>query len=242
MNLHGKIALVTGGAVRIGSAISRALAGKGCDVVIHYHRSKKQAVVLAARLRRLGVRVFTVSNDFQSPDDCRQIVEKSIEIAGGLDILINNAAVFHKDNLTSVSESNIGKDWDVNFMAPLRMIKAFARYARNGKIINLLDSRVTSNETDALTYVLSKKALASLTKIAAVELAPAIAVNGVAPGPVLRSSTQKAVREKAGFMPLKKKPTVNDVVKAVLFLLECDSITGQIIFVDGGQHLLGRRG
>jgi len=239
MKLEAKTVLITGGAVRLGRAITVALAERGCNVVIHCNRSRRQAGMLASRLRHTGVRAFTVSGDLQVPADCNQIVEQSLRQAGRLDILINNAAVFHKQSLLSASAADIRAELDINFIAPFLLTRAFASHVRKGSVINLLDCRITSNEPGALTYVLSKKALAGLTKMAAMELAPSVRVNGVAPGPVLAPSAHGKTREKAGFMPLQRKPAVKDLVSAVIFLLECDSITGQIIFVDGGQHLLG---
>lgn len=239
MNLEGKTALVTGGAARIGRAICEELAGNGCHVVIHCNRSIKQAGILAVRLRRKGVHAFTVSGDLQVPDDCCRIVKQSFQLAGRLDILINNAAVFHKQSLLSATDVDIRNELDINLMAPLRLIRAFASKVQKGKVINLLDHRIASNDPGILPYLLSKKALASLTKMAAVELAPSITVNGVAPGPVLAPFAQRTAHEKAGTLPLQRKPTVKDLVKAVIFLLECDSVTGQILFVDSGRHLLG---
>ena len=239
MKLESKTVLITGGAVRLGRAITVALAERGCNVVIHCHRSRRQAGMLASRLRNTGVRAFTVSGDLQAPDDCNRIIDQSFRQAGRLDILINNAAVFHKQSLFSASFADIQAELDVNLIAPFLLIRAFASHARKGSVINLLDRRITSNKPGELTYVLSKKALASLTKMAAIELAPYIRVNAVAPGPVLTSPAHAGTRDKAGFIPLQRKPAVKDLVTAIIFLLECDSVTGQILFVDGGQHLLG---
>ncbi|MFC1461706.1 SDR family NAD(P)-dependent oxidoreductase [Verrucomicrobiota bacterium] len=239
MDLKGKTALVTGGGVRIGRVVSEALAARGCHVAIHCNRSGKQASSLAARLRRLGVRAFTVKGDFRTSDDCRRVVDQSLQAAGRLDILINNAAVFRKQRLLSASEADIRHEFEINLLAPLWLIRAFASRARKGRVLNLLDRRITSNAPGMLPYLLSKKGLADLTKLAALELAPSITVNGVAPGPVLGPAARAGVREKAGRLPLGRKPTVKDLVQAVMFLLECDSITGQVLFVDSGQHLLG---
>lgn len=239
MDLRGKTALVTGGAVRIGRAVSEALAARGCHIAIHCNRSVPQARALAARLRRLGVRAFTVKGDFQTPEGCLRVVDQTLRSAGRLDILINNAGVFRKQSLLSASEADIRHEFEINLLAPLWLIRAFASCARKGKVLNLLDCRITSNDPGMLPYLLSKKGLADLTKLAALELAPSITVNGVAPGPVLGPAARAAVREKAGRLPLGRKPAVKDLVRAVIFLLECDSITGQVLFVDSGQHLLG---
>jgi len=138
-----------------------------------------------------------------------------------------------------VTAEAIRAEWEVNLLAPLLLMQAFARRVKRGRIINLLDCRIASHQSDAVPYSLAKKSLADLTRLAALELAPGITVNGVAPGPVLTADTVGATRESAGPLPLKIRPSVQAVVKAVLFLLESDAITGQIIFVDSGQHLLG---
>ena len=249
MQLKGKTVLVTGGARRIGAALCEALAAEGCRVVIHYNRSARPAAALAARLRRNGAQAWTVAGDFQTGDcrtgDCRSpcsadhVVRQAVAVAGKLDILVNNAAVFDKQRLLQVTAAAIRTEWEVNLLAPLLLMQAFARRVKRGRIINLLDCRIASHMSDAVPYSLAKKSLADLTRLAALELAPGITVNGVAPGPVLTADTAGATRESAGPLPLKIRPSVQEVVKAVLFLLESDTITGQIIFVDSGRHLLG---
>lgn len=239
MNLKGKTALVTGGARRIGAALCKALAAEGCRVVIHYNRAERPAAALAAHLRRNGAQAWTVVGDFRAPHFAERVVRQALAAAGNLDILINNAAVFDKQRLLQVTEAALRAEWEVNLRAPLLLMRAFARRRKRGHIINLLDCRVASHQSDAMPYSLAKKSLADLTCLAALELAPGIAVNGVAPGPVLAADTAGAVRESAGPLPLKIRPTVQEVVKAVLFLLQSDAITGQIVFVDSGRHLLG---
>jgi len=249
MKLKGKTALVTGGARRIGAALCEALAEEGCRVVIHYNRSAQSASALAARLRRNGAQAWTVSGDFRTDDyragnhraprSADHIVRQAVAVAGKLDILINNAAVFDKQRLLRATAEAVRAEWEVNLLAPLLLMQAFARRVKRGCIINLLDCRIASHQSDAVPYSLAKKSLADLTRLAALDLAPGITVNGVAPGPVLTADTAGAIRESAGPLPLKIRPSVRDVVKAVLFLLGSDAITGQIIFVDSGRHLLG---
>ena len=236
--------MVTGGARRIGAELCRALAAAGCLVVIHYNRSARPAEKLAAYLRRNGAQAWTVAGDFRAgnhrlPRAADQLMRQAWAVAGRLDILVNNAAVFNKQRLLQVSAAAVRAEWEVNLLAPLLLMQAFARRAKRGRIINLLDCRIASHQSDAVPYSLAKKSLADLTRLAALELAPGITVNGVAPGPVLAADTVGATRESAGPLPLKLRPSVQDVVKATLFLLEADAVTGQIIFVDSGRHLLG---
>ena len=242
MKLNGATALITGGAVRIGRAICEALADRGCNVVIHYRNSAREAEKLARRLTAAGIRAHTVAGDLATLDGCRQVLREAIAKAGNLDILVNNASIFHRGLPGSLAEQDALDELRVNLLAPMFLMRGFAGQAKKGKIINLLDQRITRTSAEAVPYQVSKKALAGLTLSAALELAPGISVNGVAPGPVLLpAGSQAGVPEKAGFIPLKKRPRASDVAAAVVFLLESDSITGQIIFVDGGQHLLGVR-
>ena len=241
MNLQGKTALVTGGAVRMGRAICEALAARGCQLVIHYHHSAKQAVDLAASLERQGVRAWADKAELRSQRDCERLLARAWKQAGGLDVLINNAAVFHKDSLATCTEEKLLSELRVNLFAPLFLTRAFAARTKRGKVINLLDRRVASHEPGCLPYLLSKQALAALTQIAALELAPGITVNGVAPGAVLAPPGKGAryLHDHAGRVPLQRRVSAPDVAAAVVALLEMDAVTGQIMFVDGGQHLLG---
>jgi len=239
VNLKGKTALVTGGALRIGRAICNGLASQGCNVVIHANRSVKQASSLAGKIRQSGADAFTVTGDLVTSGACELIVEKAIKLAGKLDILINNAGIFRRQSFLSASEKEIRNQLEVNIMAPIKLIRAFGTRVGKGKIVNLLDCHITSNMPGLGPYLLSKRALAELTKLAARELAPAITVNGIAPGPIISPATHNAIHEKAGQLPLRKRPLVQELVKAMIFLLESDFITGQVLFVDSGQHLLG---
>lgn len=238
MQLKNKVVLITGAAVRIGRGLAEALARQGCRLVLHCNRSSAEAGALAQRLRRHGTKVGIIKRDLLEPQAGEDVVRQAVKIFGRLDALINNAAVFSKERIMSLSEEQFRRQFDLNLIVPVLMTRAFAKAARKGKIINILDRRITAVEQNISAYLLSKKALAAFTKIAALELAPDIAVNGVAPGPILRSADGR-IRDKAGKIPLGKRPATADVAEAVVFLLKSESITGQIIFVDGGQHLLG---
>lgn len=260
MNLKNSTALVTGGAVRIGGAICRALAVRGCRVAVHYHQSAGEAKALCRELERDGVQVFAVQGNLDSQAGCERVIREARRKAGALNILINNAAVFHKDTLASATEAKLLAELRINALAPMALTRAFAgaimddrrRRTDNrqrsrttsliaGKVVNLLDRRIAGNETDCLPYLLSKKMLAEFTKSAALELAPRIAVNGVAPGAILPPPGRGVgrVRDLAGQSPLRRHCTPEEVAAAVVYILESDAITGQILFVDGGQHLLG---
>ncbi len=228
MVLKGKRVLVTGGAVRIGKVISLALQAAGAEVVVHYRNSKAEAEALSP---------FIVQADLQRVEECARLIER----VGPLDILVNNASVFTKDSLAEATPERVRREFQVNLFSPMELTRAFAAQAGQGAVVNLLDRRIRCNDTSCLPYSISKKGLAELTKLSALELAPDIRVNAVAPGPVLSPPGSIAANtcELAGNIPLDKLPTLESIAAAVLFLLQADSITGQILFVDGGQHLLG---
>ncbi len=239
MDLRDKTALVTGAALRIGRSLCLALAQQGCRLLIHYHRSGQAARALAAQLRIAGATAWLVSGDLRRPGCSERLITQAFKSAGTVDILINNAAVFYKQSLLDASAADWRLVWDSNLAAPLGLMRALARRRQRGQIINLLDSRVAAWRAGALPYTLSKKMLAELTRLAALELAPRFRVNGVAPGAILAPARPGGPREKAGRLPLRRRPTLDDLARAVIMLLQNDSITGQIIYVDSGQHLLG---
>lgn len=246
MELAGKRVLVTGGAVRIGRGICEALAARGCHLAIHCRDSSDEATGLAERVRSDGGTAVVVQAALDVEATCREVVDEAWAALGGLDALVNNAAVFHKDSLLETTVAKLETEFSVNLYAPILLSRAFAEHVTQegegglrGRIINLLDRRIRGHETDCLPYLLSKKMLAAFTLDAARELAPEIAVNGVAPGAVLPppGKDEAYVKDLAGTNPLAHQCTVEEVAEAVVFLLASDAITGQIIFVDGGQHL-----
>jgi pteridine reductase len=228
MDLIGKRALVTGGAVRIGRAITEALQAAGAEVVVHYRNSKAEAEALSP---------FTVQGNLQEVNECSRILEES----GQLDILINNASIFSKDTLPTSSPERMLREFNINLFAPMELIRIFASKNGQGAVVNLLDRRIRSNDTTCLPYSLTKKGLEELTKLAALEYSPRIRVNAVAPGPILPppDSSAESARELAGRIPLDELPSMDNIAEATLFLLKADAVTGQVVFVDGGQHLLG---
>ncbi|MBM4163845.1 MAG: SDR family oxidoreductase [Lentisphaerae bacterium] len=238
------IALVTGGAVRIGRALALALAGDGLNVVIHCHHNRAAAGETAQRIRDLGRRAWTVSGALDGPDAAEAVLREAIAQAGRIDVLLNNAAVFSQGTLAETTAAACDAAWRVNALAPILLTQAFASHIRErgpetrGVVINLLDQRIVGRPTGTLAYTLSKQALAGFTRLAAAELAPQIRVNAIAPGPVLPPPAG-APREPAGAIPLGRRPTEQDVADAALYLIRAQAVTGQILFVDGGQHLAG---
>jgi NAD(P)-dependent dehydrogenase (short-subunit alcohol dehydrogenase family) len=209
--------------------------------VVHYHRSGGAARRLAASFSAAGVRGVALHAALRTEQDCRGLVAAAFAEAGRLDILVNNAAVFHKRPLATTTEAGLLAELRTNLLVPVMLTRVFAERAERGQVVNLLDRRIRSNDTSCLAYLLSKKALAAFTEQAALELAPRIRVNGVAPGAILPppGAGAERLRDRAGRVPLDRQVTPADVAQAVVALLKLDGVTGQILYVDGGQHLLG---
>jgi len=223
---------VTGGAVRIGRAIADALAAEDAEVVVHFRTSEHEAQAFWPNV---------IQADLNDPAQCETLIQRAAEEFGPIELLINNAAVFHQTSLMDSTHEMVMNELQLNLLAPLALIRAFAQQGTGGKIVNLLDQRISGHDTTCVPYMLSKKGLEELTKLAAIDLAPGITVNAVAPGAVLPppQDVDNPAWEPAGSIPLEKRPTPEDVAEAVLYLLKSDSITGQTLFVDGGQNLLG---
>ena len=230
-SLAGKSALVTGGSRRLGAAICRELAARGAAVAVHYRQSEAEAIALN-RVLKHGV--FSVRGDLANPQEREWVFREAAEWLGRVDVLVNNAAVFARDG-----EIDATKLRAVNVEAPLDLARRVAAQAGGGCVIQMLDARIARPAAGAFRdYAATKRELAESVARLAREWAPHTRVNGVAPGPVL---APEGVREAAGDLPLGRRPTPEDVARAVAFLAESDSITGQILFIDGGQHLKENR-
>ena len=253
MQLEGTVALVTGGAKRVGRAIALELAAGGCDVAIHYHTSREEAEQLASEIADLersasGLcrRAVTVHADLSHPARCAGVVEETVSRLGRLDILVNNAAIFPGRGSDSVDEFDSDL-WErihrINVLAPMalsRSAKAHLESRGGGHIINLCDAASDRPWPDHLGYGTSKAALAALTKGLARAMAPGIRVNGVAPGiAAFPEDYDEATRRRlTDAVPLEREGSPKDVAKAVRFLVEQgDYITGEIVVVDGGRSL-----
>ena len=229
-SLAGKSALVTGGARRIGAAICRELAERGAGVVVHYRHSEAEAIAMNRALKH---GVFSVRGDLSNPREREWVFREAAEWMGRVDILVNNAAIFARDG--EIDEAALRA---VNVEAPLDLARRVAAQAGGGCVIQMLDARIARSETGPFrAYAATKRALAESVAFLAREWAPRTRVNGVAPGPAL---APEGAREAAGDLPLGRRPTPEEVARAVAFLAESEFMTGQILFVDGGQHLAGK--
>lgn len=233
-------ALVTGGAKRIGRAICLELARAGFDVAIHYRSSADEAEAVAAGVRTLGRRAMILDADLADGVAAQELVGRAAGLAGPLSVLVNNASVFAEDRLDTVTGDSWSTHLDANLRAPVLLAQAFARQAPDGSsIVNLLDQRVLKPDPRFFSYSLSKAALWHATRTMAQALAPRIRVNGVGPGPTLPSihQTPEEFAAEAAAVPLARRSTPEAVAGAVRWLVDAELVTGQMIAVDGGQHL-----
>lgn len=241
-SLRGQTALITGAAKRLGRAVAEALADRGVHVVLHYRQSQDEAELLADELRGRGVDCWTIGADLDSPEAARDLLPRAVERCGRpVDILINSASIFEPSLVLEFSPEDLDRNMRVNALAPLLLCRSMAAQGRAGQIVNFLDTRIVEYDRLHAAYHLSKRALFTITRMLALELAPAIRVNAVAPGLILPPPDRdNAYLEKlARNVPLQRHGSAEDVVRAVMFLLESDFVTGQVIFLDGGQHLRG---
>jgi pteridine reductase len=243
VDLKGKAAIVTGGAVRVGRGLSLALAASGARVLVHYSGSDTQARSTVEEIRSHGGEADCVAADFGNPDAAAPaVLEAAINAFGRADILINSAAIFEPGTLASTTEVAWDRHFAINLKAPFFLSREFAARRVQDQaacIVNVVDWRGLRPKPGHLAYTLTKSALVTLTQILAQELAPAIRVNAVAPGAILppAGAGPDYLRRLAEQIPLHRSGSVSDVTSAVLFLLQSDFVTGEILFVTGGEHL-----
>lgn len=242
--LQGCVALVTGGAVRIGQALTLALAGQGARVALHYGSSAAAAGETVAVIRERGGDAALFPADLRDFSQTERLIGKAAAHFGRLDILVNSAAVFTPGAFADTT----GAAWDeqitVNLKAPFFLCQAFARHVGSrhaGQIVNIADWRAVSPDPRYLAYSLTKAGIVTMTKVLARALAPNIRVNAIAPGAILSptSRDEAYLDELAQRIPLRRHGGPGDVTAALLYLATAEFVTGQVIFVDGGEHLSG---
>lgn len=244
MDLNGKTAIVTGGAIRIGRALVLALAEAGCNVFIHYGRSAGPAIQTKEEAEAFGVKAAIYSANLADVDAAERVMKTAVSTFSHIDILINNAAIFPDEDTFSYTDPVL---WDkiinINLRAPFLLGKAFTAQLpvhKPGKIINILDARLRRPATDHFVYRFAKGGLWQMTEMLALELAPQITVNGVALGAILpppgkdTGYLNKIAQER---VPLQRAGSGKIVTENVLHLLHQDFLTGVIIPIDGGEFL-----
>lgn len=237
-----RAALITGAGVRIGRAIAEDLAANGWAVAIHCNRSRADAEQLAAGINDDGGRAVVVQADLANLDALPSLIERTTALVEPIELLVNNAATFDKDELGSLDPVRWRRQLDVNLAAPTFLSQAFAAALPEGKtgnIVNIIDQRVWKPVPDFFSYQISKSALWAATIALAQSLAPSIRVNAIAPGPVLPSprQSQNDFDRQAATLPLGQGPSPDEFGRTIRYLVDTPSITGQMIALDGGQHL-----
>ena len=230
--------IVTGGSRRIGKKISQLLSSAGFPVIIHYNSSSSEAEELASELRSRGGMAETLMCDLSSTSDLEDMIERADAIFNvGIAGLVNNASMYSYDDVDSIDHRSFSSHMSVNAYAPLTLSTQMHKRGR-GWVVNILDFKVESPNSDFLSYTISKFALASVTDILARELAPVLRVNAVAPGHTLTSDylDEGKLESTNSSTPLGVGPAPDDIADAVLYLAKAKSVTGQTIFVDGGER------
>ena len=236
------VALVTGAAQRIGRAIALDLARNGWDIAVHYRRSRTKAEGLVAEIAKLGKRAAALDCDLSREAEVEKLVPRATAALGPLTCLVNNASNFEMDKADTATRDSWDRHIETNLRAPLVLSQAFARQlpeGAKGNIVNLLDQRVWKLTPYFLSYTVAKSGLWTLTRTLALALAPRIRVNGIGPGPTLPSERQTAeqFRQQQLAVPLKHGSTPEEIAATLRFILATPSMTGQMIALDGGEHL-----
>ncbi len=243
MDLKGKVAVITGAAVRIGRTMALTLAESGVDICIHYRSSKQEAEQTCKDIQRLGRKAVAVSADLSdSQKAASEVIDAVITEFGKVDILINSASVFENKSLMASSEDDWDSHLDINLKAPYFLCQQFAKSIKpeqRGHIVNLVDWRARRAGIGHLPYRISKAGLVTLTECLALELAPEIQVNAIAPGAILPPPDQDAsyLEKRAEQIPLQRAGSPHDVCQALLYLLQSDFVTGEVLTVTGGEQL-----
>ena len=234
-----RTALVTGGAHRIGKAIVLELGRMGFNIALHYHRSEQDAKKVARQVEKQGVRCHLFQCDFSNMNEVHELIPRVIEVFPDLNVLINSVSLFEKATLLSTNEDLFDRMMTVNLKVPLFLTRDFAHHAKKGSVINIVDTKIARTLFRYFVYTLTKKSLLDLTLMSAKELAPGIRVNAIAPGLILppAGKDESYLDSLSKNIPLQKKGSPEKVSQAVRFLIESDFITGECIYVDGGEHL-----
>ena len=237
------IALITGAAKRIGRHLALGLAKKGWHIAGTYNSSDQDIATLAAEVEALGKKFLKIKVDLSQADDVATCLPNCMTGLGPPTLLINNASLFAKDEVTTLTSDSFDQHMAINLKAPLLLAQTMVKALDNNEkavIINMTDQRVQNPGTSFYTYTLSKIGLASATETMALALAPHVRVNAIAPGPVLQSihQTQEEFQAEWGTTPLEQGTSLEEIMQAVNFILQTPSMTGTTLYLDGGQRLI----
>ncbi len=245
-------ALVTGAGKRLGRAMALSLAERGYDVAVHYASSSEAAEEVAELIRDMGRQAVTLQADLLHEDEVQNLVPRSVEALGGpLTCLVNNASIFEYDNIGTATRDSWDRHFESNLRAPFVLTQALAAQipepviddrdepVAQGLVVNMIDQRVRKLTPEFMTYTLAKACLWTLTQTAAQALAPRLRVNAIGPGPTLRGGRQSEdhfARQRAATI-LQRGSNPSDIVGALMYFLDSPGVTGQLLCIDGGQHL-----
>jgi len=236
-----KTALITGAAKRIGKAMASHLASQGWNIAIHYNSSDVGASLFLNELIATypNQRFELFKADLNVPEEVELLIPKVIEKLAGLELLINNASVFEPARLSETTSDFLDRQMNVNFKAPFILMRDFARRLKSGVIINFVDTRIVTNQSNFAAYSISKKALWETTKMAALEFGPAIRVNAIAPGLTLppEEKDEEYLWKLSEKISMKRPGGLDPILKSLDYILTNDYLTGQLLFCDGGENL-----
>ena len=240
--MKNKNLLITGAATRVGKAIALHFAEKGWNIALHYFRSSSKAKELKKKMEQNGVKTTLIRADLRNPKQVKKIIPLAKRKLGTIDCLINNAALFEKDDIINFTTKSWNDHLNINLFAPIILTRQFAKQVSKKNlynIINIIDQRILNLTPFFMSYTISKSGLKTLTKTMAMRLGPNIKVNAIAPGPTIKSKrqTDRHFRNQVNSTLLKKSVRLEDICDTVEFLINNNSITGQIITVDSGQNL-----
>ena len=238
-----RTALVTGGARRIGREIALALARDGWNVAVHYATSRADALDTVAQIAALGRRAIAVNRDLAVEPGVMSLLAECANELAPVTCVVNNASLFEYDNVARFSADHLFRAMRTNTAAPILLARSLHEHLAHdarGVVINLLDQKLENPNPDFFSYTLSKAALKEATKLLAIALAPKVRVVGIAPGITLASNLQSdtGFAEAHRRTPLNRSSTPDDVAKAAVYLANAESVTGTVLLVDGGQHLV----
>jgi NAD(P)-dependent dehydrogenase (short-subunit alcohol dehydrogenase family) len=242
---YPRAALVTGAGKRLGRAIALALAEDGWSLAVHYNASAAEANEVVSLAEAKGVTAFALKADLAREDEVERLLPQATEALGSLGLLVNNASIFEMDRALTATRESWDRHLEINLRAPFVLAQGFARALpddRAGLIVNLLDERVWKPTPFFTSYTVAKSGLWTLTRTLALDLAPRIRVNGIGPGYTLPSEKQSNAQfeRQASRMPLGRAANPQEIVRALRFFVQATSVTGQMLAMDGGQHLAWR--
>ncbi len=243
---YPRVALVTGAARRVGRAMARDLARQGWAVAVHYRRSESDADSLAAEIRQGGGRAVALQADLGRESEATALIPRVCRALGAPGLLVNNASTFDYDDVLSGDRTSWDAHIEPNLRAPLVLTQAFADVlprSAGGLVVNMIDARVLHPTARHLSYTVSKAALWALTQSLAQALAPRIRVNAIGPGPILPAAGQsrQQFEQRCRRLPLRRPASLGEVCAALRFLIMAKSVTGQMLALDGGDHLAARK-